>query len=295
MRLLSLSTGSLSHLLGKEYYDFNTIISLMKTLYAHAVIDGFEFQKIAEWDSVGPPRDEYREGIQIGARAKAWKSCSKYTIPELADSIRNMDLPITSVHANRDVGICLCGGGRDDITRGEELIDETLSLCNILGSDVAVFHYWDTRTKIIDRGFLHDLLNDYQSRHPRVRIAVENVPTSVEGLTPFELAKQYDSITLDTRWACMYDELERFHDILPRIVNIHLRGQLIDRQWVFDSSNWTFDEVVRLIRGKWKYSGLITLEPEGRYQNATVEDLTEALNILRRNLRYPSSRRMETW
>jgi len=258
----------------------------MNTLHAQAAIDGFEFQKIAEWDSVGPPRDEYREGNQIGARARAWKSCSKYTIENLANSINSYGLPISSVHANRDVGICLCAGSNSDLERGKELINETLSLCKALSSNVAVFHFWDTRTKYIDSKLLHRVLDEYQSHYINIRAAVENVPTSVEDLTPFELAKQFNSVTLDTRWACMYDELEQFYSILSRIVNIHLRAQLVDRRWIFESSTWTFDEIVSLISGKWKYSGLITLEPEGGYRDATIEDLVEALKVLRRNLGY---------
>ncbi|KXH76762.1 MAG: hypothetical protein AM326_01990 [Candidatus Thorarchaeota archaeon SMTZ-45] len=291
MRLLSLSTGSLSHLLGKEYYDFNTIVSLMNTLHSRAVIDGFEFQNIAEWDSVGPPRDENRESSHIGARARAWKSCSKFTIDELANSIRNTGLPILSVHANRDVGICLCAGDEDDIERGKELINTTLSFCNALGSKVAVFHFWDTWTRTIDNGFLSDILDDYQLRFPDVRASVENVPTSVDGLTPFEISKQFNYITLDTRWACIYDELDRYYDLLPRIVNIHLRGRLADEQWIFDSSTRTFDEVISLIRDNWRYSGLVTMEPEGGYRGATIEALVEALEELRMKLGYPSRKR----
>jgi sugar phosphate isomerase/epimerase len=291
MRLLSLSTGSLSHLLGKEYYDFNTIVTLMNTLYSQAVIDGFEFQNIAEWDSVGPPRNEYRESSRTGARAKAWRSCFKFRIDELANSIRNTGLPILSVHANRDAGICLCAGGEEDIERAKEIINATLSLCNALKSKVAVFHFWDTWTRTIDPGLLSKTLDDYQSRYPDVKASVENIPTSVDGLTPFEIAKQFNYITLDTRWACIYDELDRYYELLPRIVNIHLRGRLVDEHWVFDSSTRTFDEVISLIRDKWRYSGLVTMEPEGGYRGARIDALVKALEELRMKLGYPSRKK----
>lgn len=296
MRSLSLSTGSLSHLLGKEYHDFEAILSLMKTLHSTAAIDGFEFQKIAEWDSVSPPRDEYKEGNHAGARVRAWQSCSKYKIEGVANSILSAGLPILSIHANRDVGICLCAGGEADIKRGEDIIHETLFLCEAVRSQVAVFHFWDTWEKYIDVAPLIHTLDYFQSGHPDIRVSVENVPTSVEGLTPFDLANQFKWVTLDTRWACRYDELERFHSLLPRIVNIHLRGRLADRQWVLDSSTQTFDEVINLIRKQWRYSGLITLEPEGGYRGATVEDLVDALKLLRKQLGCPSrSKSRETY
>ncbi len=288
MNQLSLSTGSLSHLVGKEYYDFNTIAALMKSIHTRGLIDGFEFQKIAEWDSVGPPRNDYQEGYYTGRRARAWKCSSRHSIQELANTIRDLEIPILSVHANRDVGICLCRENDEDIKRGTDLIDETLLLCNALGSKVAVFHFWDTWTGEIDTESLCDILDDYQSRYPGIRACVENIPTRVEGLTPFELSKLFNSVTLDTRWACMYDELERFRDILPRIANIHLRGELVDSQWVFKSSTWTFDDIVQLIRDRWRYSGLITLEPEGGYRNATLDNLVEAIDHLRRDLRLNS-------
>ncbi len=288
MNRLSLSTGSLSHLLGKEYYDFNTIASLMKSIHTRGLIDGFEFQKIAEWDSVGPPRDDYQEGYYTGRRARAWKSCSKYSIQELASMIRNLKIPILSVHANRDTGICMCATANEDIKRGRELVGETLYLCSVLGSNVAVFHFWDTWKREIDTNLLSATIDDYQLRYPDIRVSVENVPTRAKELTPFELSKLFKSVTLDTRWACMYDELERYQDILPRIANIHLRGQLIDSQWVFESSTWTFDDIVILIKEKWKYSGLITIEPEGGYRTATIEDLTVAIRDLRKKLAHSS-------
>ncbi len=286
MKMLSLSTGSLAHLLGKEYYDFEAITSLMNTIYVRSKIDGFEFQKMAEWDSVGPPRDEYREGRQVGFRARAWKSASKYTPQRIAHAIRKMGIPILSVHANRDTGICICSGGIGDINRGKEIIRETLWLCRALKSQIAVFHYWDTWANQIDIALLCRVLDQYHSRYPNVKASIENIPTCAEQLTPFELVSHFNSITLDTRWACMYDELEQFYDLVPRIVNIHLRGRLDGKQWVFDSSNWTFEQIISLIRNKWKYSGLITLEPEGGYQNATLEDLVDALKTLRKKLGY---------
>ncbi len=287
MKLLSLSTGSLAHLLDKEYYDLATIMSLMNTIYTQSKIDGFEFQKIAEWDSIGPPRDEYREGREVGFRARAWQSASKYTPREISHALRKTGIPILSLHANRDTGICICAGGVDDINRGKEIIRETLWLCKALQSQIAVFHYWDTWANQIDIALLCRILDQYQSRYPGIRATIENIPTCAEELTPFKLVSHFNSITLDTRWACMYDELERFYELVPRIVNIHLRGRLDGRHWVFDSSNWTFEQTISLIRDKWKYSGLITLEPEGGYQNATLEDLVEALKELRKKLRYP--------
>lgn len=290
MRLLSLSTGSLSHLMESDYHDLRAIQYAMTLLHAHAEIDGFEFQKIAEWDIVGPPRDDHGDGRPEGFRRDAWESCRKHTISELAGAIGAAGLPVLSVHANRDVGICLCNGSEEDIARGDDLVCEAISLCIALRTNLAVIHIWDTRAKDIDSMFLRRKLDRIQSSHPEIKATVENVPTSVEGLTPLELAKQFASLTLDTRWACMYDELERFEEVLPRIANIHLRARLLEQEWIFESSDWTLEEVVRLIRETWKYSGLITLEPERGYHGHTVEDLVVATRALRTMLGYPKRR-----
>ncbi len=290
MQLLSLSTGSLSHLFSSEYHDFEAIQSAMVLLHAHAEVDGFEFQKIAEWDSVGPPRDAYRAGRPTEFRTRAWESCSKYTTAEIGRSIKAAGLPILSVHANRDVGICLCTRCEDDVDRGSELIYETLSLCSILESKVAVFHFWDSMAKTIDTAFLRETMDSIQQVHPTIKATIENIPTSVDGLTPLELAKKFDSLTLDTRWACMYDELKGFAEVLPRIANVHLRARLLDQEWIFDSPDWTLEEVIDLIRHTWGYSGLITVEPEGGYHASAIEDIVVATKALRILLGYPRPR-----
>jgi hypothetical protein len=238
----------------KPYYHIQSTITVMNRLLRESAVDGFEIQHLAEWNKNSPPRDDL-----TGERAAAWKNSEKYTTQEIAAFLEG--LPILSVHANRDVGIYLCSDSEQDINTGKELIHESLQLAETVGADVCVIHLWDTWKKNFDMNGLQNVLHEVASQYS-VKASVENVPTHLEGTTPFELVKECEWVTLDMRWAAMYDELEKFESVIARIVNIHLRGHLEGRTWVLADAPFTFDEALHRIK-TWGYTGLVTMEPEG--------------------------------
>ena len=61
----------------------------------------------------------------------------------------------------------------------------------------------------------------------------------------------------------MYDEFGRFESVMERVVNVHLRGRLEGRAWVLDGAPFDFYQALRAIRDEWRYTGLLTMEPNG--------------------------------
>jgi hypothetical protein len=102
----------------------------------------------------------------------------------------------------------------------------------------------------------------------------------MEDHTPFSLVKRFDYVTLDTKWASLYDELTFFKSILRKVVNVHLRGSLRDGRWVLNSPNVSFYENLDMIRDQWKYSGLLTVEPEGKRDKSLFRSFVKAMRSL---------------
>jgi hypothetical protein len=272
--LISISVAPTTRAIGKRYYDLAGTIELMSLLWQESVIDGFEFQNLAEWDEENPPRDEREK------RFAAWNESPKLTTDEIASFLQEAGLPILSVHANRDVGICLCSDQEQELNKGKRLIHESLHLAEKVGASVCVFHLWDTWKEDFDPRFLQSVLREIAAQYPGVKASVENVPTHLVGSTPFELMRQSEWITLDLQWAALYDELDRFESVKERISNVHLRGQLEGSQWVLDGAPFGFYEALDTIRGKWDYSGLLTMEPGGLW-DGDWENLVAAMSTLR--------------
>jgi hypothetical protein len=278
---ISIAAAPLNKLVGKRYYDLSSTIEVMRRLYQASAADGFELQNLAEWDARTPPRDEGER------RYAAWQASEKHTADELAEVLRGTDLPILSVHANRDVGICLCSDRLQDIDRGKTLIRESLSLAKDPGAGVCVFHLWDTWKERFDPALLHATLDEIAPQYPDVKAAVENVPTHLQGYTPYRLVGQFEWITLDLRWAALYDELDRFGALVDRLANVHLSGQLAGDRWTV-SPRWfrdeqrafCFREVVDTIQSRWQYSGPLTVEFYGQPQDAW-QGLMTAMACLR--------------
>ncbi len=274
---LSISIAPVNRTRGQHYADLPGTVRLMQDLLPAGVVDGFEFQNLAEWDAVEPPRDERDK------RLADWQHSARYTVDELAAALREAGMPILSVHANRDVGICLCTGERAAIERGRQLIHQSLRLAQQVGAPVCVFHFWDTWKESFDPGFLRRVLHEVAPQYPAVRAAVENVPTHLAGGTPFDLVKGFPWITLDLRWAALYDELDRFQAVKDRLANIHLRGHLENGRWAMANAPFSFDEALHIIKDQWGYTGLWTMEPE-RAREGTWEDLLAAMAALRASL-----------
>ena len=121
----------------------------------------------------------------------------------------------------------MCSDQERDIDRGKKLIHESLGLADRLGAAVCVFHLWDTWREAFDPDSLQDVFQEIAICYPGVKAAVENVPTHLDSFTPFDLVKRFRWITLDLRWAALYDELGRFEPLQDRIANVHLRGTLV--------------------------------------------------------------------
>lgn len=271
---ISISIAPTTRIVGKRYIDLPDSIELMQRLHDAKVVDGFELQNLAEWDARCPPRDERQK------RHRAWTLSEKHTTDEIADHLTTAGLPILSVHANRDVGICLCSGEPEEIEQGEVLIHEALHLTERLGAQVCVFHLWDTWKDAFDAALLQETLEAISAHHPGVRAAVENVPTHLPGRTPLDLLRAFRWITLDLRWAALYDELEAFAPLHSRIANVHLRGRLAGGQWELADAPFGFYQALDLIRREWGYTGLLTMEPEG-LAAGQWDDLARAMASLR--------------
>ncbi len=275
--LISLSVAPAISVMGKKYYDLPAIIALMRQLRQDAVVDGFEFQNLAEWDAAEPPRDEREQ------RLAAWEDSPKHCVEEIAARLQEAKLPILSVHANRDVGICLCSNDPDSIARGKRLAYESFQLAERIGATLCVLHLWNTWKETFDPVQLYAILDEVTPRFPFVRAAVENIPTHLSGYTPFDMVQSSEWITLDLRWAALYHELDKFEISKDRIANVHLRGRLAGQKWVIDNAPFDFYEALTIIREKWGYQGLWTLEPED-LRGGSYEDLAAAMATLRANI-----------
>ncbi|MHA2134250.1 MAG: sugar phosphate isomerase/epimerase family protein [Candidatus Thorarchaeota archaeon] len=278
MNQISITTGPLNRLFNRPYFVFESTIEVMQSLSSNSIVDGFEVQNLAEWDVRWPPRDEYTKGH----RRKRWETANKYTFEELSSMLIDSGLPILSIHANRDVGICLCSEDETEIENGRTMIHETLKLASNVGAGIAVFHLWDTWKEEFNVGSLIDELGQIASEYPNVRASVENVPTHFAGRTPFDLARCFEWITVDTHWAAMYMELEHFGDVRPRIINVHVRGSLSDSHWVLEGVPFASSDAFSIIIGEWQYDGILTLEPEPSTSEMTLDQLETAVLRLRR-------------
>jgi hypothetical protein len=245
----------------------------MQRMKNERLVDGFEFQNLAEWDSSGPPLDK----AMFEFRIRNWKICEKHRIDDIAQKLKQSKLPILSVHANRDIGICLCSNKRREIARGKKLIHDSIRLAQEVNAEVCVFHLWDTWSKQFDPMRLKLTFDSIVNEHSDVKAAIENIPINLDNVTPFDIVKEFQWITLDLRWAGMYDELMKFEAVKDRIVNVHLRGRLETDQWVIHHAPFTLSEALDLIQKDWKYQGLLTIEPEGGLRNAKWKNFVAAV------------------
>jgi sugar phosphate isomerase/epimerase len=279
MNLISISTAPSNQLVGKPFYDLYATLEVMRELWAEGVFDGFEFQNVAEWDAEHPPRDE-------GERRLAyWTDSQKYTTDQIAALLGATGLPIHSVHANRDVGVCLCSGQPEEVDEGRRLIHESLSLAEQVGAFVCVFHLWNTQKEDFDTTFVHDIFTEITAGYPRVKASVENIPTRLQGTTPFDLAREYDWITLDLRWAALCDELGKFTAMKTHIANVHLRGEIENGRWIIPSDwfpaqrSFDFYQALDTIKSQWGYQGLLTVE--NIPSDSAWQDIIAAVTSLR--------------
>ena len=272
--LISVSSAPIAGYGDKEYYDLLGTLEVMRTIFRESVVDGFELQLEPEWNIENPPLTD--------TILADWTKTPKYSAEEIVALVAKAKLPILSVHASRDVGNYLCSNREKDWERGRRVIHEALSTAEGLDSKVCVFHLWDTWKTDFDIHHVKRVFLDTVSQFPKVKASVENVPTHLEGFTPFELVRSFDFVTLDLRWAALYGELDSFESIVNNIVNVHMRGKLQGDRWFMDRSSFSFYEALDKIRRKWKYTGLLTMEPEGMINASLMEDFLKTMHSLRK-------------
>ena len=271
--LISVSSAPIAKLGGKRYYDLLGTLEVMKKVYQESIVDGFELQVQPEWDSENPPLTD--------TQFADWTKTPKYTVSEILALLEKQKLPILSVHASRDVGSYLCSNRKRQYEKGKRLTYDTLFLADNLGVKICVFHLWDTWKTKFD---VHRLKKDFlkiTSQFAQIKASVENIPTHLKKHTPSSLVKLFDCVTLDTKWASLYNELSLFKPMISKVVNVHLRGTLREDRWFLNSPNFGFYEALDLIRDRWKYSGLLTVEPEGKRDMSLFSSFVKAMKSLR--------------
>jgi endonuclease IV len=271
--LISASSAPIAGFGDKEYYDLLGTLEVLKRVFIESVVDGFELQLEPEWDGENPPLTD--------ADWADWTKTPKYTAEQIVELVKKAKLPILSVHASRDVGSYLCSDREQDWEKGKRVIYDSLLIAEKLGARVCVFHLWDTWKTNFDVDRIEKTFLDLARQFPKAKASVENVPTHLEDCTPFELAKRFKHVTLDLRWAALYDELDRFESLIRNVVNVHLRGSLKGDKWTIERSSFGFYEALNKIRNNWKYVGLLTVEPEGKIDGSLFENFLEAMRSLR--------------
>jgi len=279
-RVLSLSSIALPSFLGRMYTDLETTLFVMGMLTEEHVVDGFELQLLGEWNPDYPP-------ISVDSkydRRMEWEICEKHSTEEIASGVRSRGLAVYSVHANRDVGVCLCSEDGELVSRGRKLMENALSLAERIGAGICVFHLWDPWIEDIDFGRLRRFFLEVCGSYPDVKAAVENIPTYQKKRSPYQLVMDYEWTTVDTKWAMMYGELDAFAGLRERIINVHLRGTLKRGAWRFEGSTTGFDEIMETVLRGWGYEGLITVEPEEELSGLQWGEVFHGFNVLRRTI-----------
>ena len=252
----------------------------MEKLWKFSIIQGFEFQHLAEWNGDHPPKDEDPRYDRYGA----WKDSKKYTIEEIAEKINKVKIPILSIHGNRDIGILCCSDKPEDIKDAKKLIIDDINLGIMVDSKICVFHLWDTSEEKFNPSIQKEIIDKIAVNFPKIQISVENIPTNLRNYTPFELVKIFNWVTLDLRWAALYDELNKFSTLKNKIVNIHIRGELEGTEWRLKNAPFTIHKALDITINKWSYKGVLTFEPEGRLSGASWESLVEAIDSIKKNI-----------
>ena len=277
VKKLSISSAPLTSYLNKPYFDLKATVYIMKMLAEENVVDGFEFQMLAEWNPRYPPLDKDSGRDQ----QLEWENSRKYTDEQISELLGEYGFPILSVHANRDIGICLCSPDEKLRERGKVLMDQALGLTERLEAPVCVFHLWDSWVVDVDFEKPKNTLASLAANYPSVKASVENVPTYRTDITPYEIVKDYDWVTLDTKWADMYDELEKFDAVKDKLANIHVSGAYRGSRWLLDDSHGKFEQAFVKARELWQASRLLTIEPAGEYNDVKWKDLVAGIRLFR--------------
>ena len=119
------------------------------------------------------------------------------------------------------------------------------------------------------------------------KICVENVPTHYMGKKPNQMLTDFKSITLDVKFAYMFNEITAYKRLFSRIRNVHLSGHLSDGAWGIqrvpeENIGNTLEEIITNLIGSWGYQGIFTVEsiPKDQTWADTMEGLNKLKNLL---------------
>lgn len=275
MNKVSISTGCLPRLEGRQFYELESVLRMMRRLSKESRVDGFEFVLLPEWDREGPPVTP----------TSAPPDCEKHATDGLARTLKTQGFPIVSVHANRDIGSYLCSDDVGEASRGVKVADECLSFAKTVGSEICVFHFWDTWKLTFDLAGLEAICRKLQTTHPEVELSVENVSTRYMRRTPFQIMHGFKHKTLDLKWASLYDEFKAFTEHSTDIDNVHVQGKLQARKLVPTAGHLDFENALATLKRK-GYRGPFTIELEG----ATVyKDVLNYVGRLKNHVSWKAS------
>ena len=268
MSLIALSTGWLPRLEDRPYYDLSSVFNVMNRFSREHVIDGFEFGLLPEWDSRNPPLTP----------SQAPLTCEKHGLQEILDLFNKKDFAVLTVHASRDVGAYLCSESMLEYAKGVRLVNDSLEFCHAVGSGVCVFHFWDPWKQTFDVARLHNAYGECVQSVSDVELSIENVPTVLEGMSPFRLTEGFGHVTLDLKWASMFGEFDSFLDVIDKVDNVHVQGKYRNGSFAPTVGSLDYHTALKRLVGV-GYRGIFTLELEGK---ARFEGILECIEWLRR-------------
>ena len=271
MNKVSISTGCLPRLESRPFYELSSATRMMKRFLKESVADGFEFVLFPEWDSGNSPLTP----------SDAPSDCERHTIEEIAEALEGKGFPILSVHANRDIGNYLCSEDAEKVSKGIRLVDECLRFTRKVGSRICVFHLWDTWKETIDLAHLQTVYKRFQKANPDIAFSVENVPTRIKGMTPFQLVKSFQHKTLDLKWASLFNEFDAFAKIVGQVDNVHIQGKYEDEAVVPTVGVLKYERALDRIKEA-GYKGIFTIELEGK---ASYGEMLKCVAKLRESLK----------
>ncbi|MEM2930455.1 MAG: hypothetical protein QW797_06305 [Thermoproteota archaeon] len=67
----------------------------------------------------------------------------------------------------------------------------------------------------------------------------------------------------------------------PKYTTEEILAMLEEDKWVLENSSFCFYEALNKIKNDWKYQGLLTMEPDGRFDGSRFHNFIEAMKTLR--------------
>lgn len=278
--MLSVSTSPLnSHMeIQTPYFDLQSTVEVMDKALSDCGIDGFEVQLMEDWNKKNPPLSYNHE-----KKIANWKKAPDYSVDDIVNMLLPLRDSILTIHANKDIGILLCSENEKEVGIGVHLLHEALAISQRLQVKHCVVHLWDYWKERFDFPRVCRLIEKIASE----KVCVENIPTHYMGKKPYQMLTDFESITLDVKFAYMFDEITAYERLSSRIRNVHLSGHLSDGVWNIQrvpekNIGSTLEEVITYLIGSWGYQGLFTVEsiPKDQTWADTMEGLNKLKNLI---------------